>query len=61
MGGSGPTCIPLVLFNKILKMRKIKRIMVVGTGAIHNPTLVNQKNTIPSISHIVEIEVGNVN
>lgn len=61
MGGSGPTCIPLVLFNKILRNRKIKRIMVVGTGALHNPTLVNQKNTIPSISHIVEIEVSNVN
>lgn len=61
MGGSGPTCIPLVLFNKIFKMKKNKRIMVVGTGALHNPTLVNQKNTIPSISHIVEIEVGNVN
>lgn len=57
MGGSGPTCLPLVLFNKVLKTKKIKRILIVGTGALHNPTLVNQKNSIPSISHAVEIEV----
>lgn len=57
MGGSGPTCLPLVLFNKVLKTKKLKRIMIVGTGALHNPTLVNQKNSIPSISHAIEIEV----
>ena len=57
MGGSGPICLPLVLFNKYLNSKKIKRILVVGTGALHNPTLVNQKNTIPSIAHAIEIEV----
>ena len=57
MGGSGPICLPLVLFNKILKNKKVKRILIVGTGALHNPTLINQKNTIPAIAHAVEIEV----
>lgn len=59
MGGSGPTCLPYVLFNKILKNKNIKRILIVGTGALHNPTLVNQKNSIPGISHAIEIEVQN--
>lgn len=57
MGGSGPVCLPLVLFNKFLKNKKIKRILVVATGALHNPTLINQKTTIPAIAHAVEIEV----
>ena len=57
MGGSGPSVIPLVLFNKILENKKYKKILVVGTGALHNPTMVNQKNTIPAIAHAIEIEV----
>ena len=57
MGGSGPSVIPLVLFNKILHDKKYKKILVVGTGALHNPTMINQKNTIPSIAHAIEIEV----
>ncbi len=56
-GGSGPSVLPLVFFNKILKSKKNKRILLVATGALHNPTLVNQKNAIPSIAHAVEIEV----
>lgn len=57
MGGSGPSVIPFVFFNKILSNKKYKRILLVGTGALHNPTLVNQKNSIPAIAHTVEIEV----
>lgn len=57
MGGSGPSVLPLVLFNKILKGHKYKRILIVGTGALHNPTLINQKSTIPAIAHALEIEV----
>lgn len=56
-GGSGPVVLPLVLFNKILLSKRYKRILVIGTGALHNPTLVNQKKSIPSIAHAIEIEV----
>lgn len=56
-GGSGPVVLPLVLFNKILLSKKYKHILIVGTGALHNTTLVNQKKSIPAIAHTVEIEV----
>ena len=56
-GGSGPTCLPFYMLNKILKNRNIKRILAVGTGSLHNTTMVNQHNSIPSISHAIEIEV----
>lgn len=56
-GGSGPVCLPLVLFNKILQTKKYKKILVIGTGSLHNQTLVNQKNTIPAIAHAVTLEV----
>lgn len=57
-GGSGPSVIPFVLFNNVLHNKKYKKILVVGTGSLHNTTLVNQKNTIPSISHAIEVIVN---
>ncbi len=60
-GGSGPACLPFVFFNRLIKDKKIKRVLLVGTGALHNPTLVNQKNSIPSIAHLIEIEVNHAN
>lgn len=60
-GGSGPACLPFAFFNRFIKDKKIKRVLLVGTGALHNPTLVNQKNSIPSIAHLIEIEVNHVN
>ncbi len=56
-GGSGPVCLPLVLFNRILLSRKYKKILIIGTGALHSPTLVNQKKSIPAIAHAVSLEV----
>lgn len=56
-GASGPVCLPLILIEKILKERKYKRILIVGTGALQNQTIANQKNTLPSVSHAVSIEV----
>lgn len=56
-GGSGPVCLPLVLFNKILISKKFKKILIIGTGALHSPTLVNQKKSIPAIAHAVSLEV----
>ena len=56
-GSSGPVTIPLVFFNKIIKNSKYKKILLVATGALHSPMLLNQKDSIPCIAHAVGIEV----
>ncbi len=56
-GGSGPACLPLVLFNKILTQKKYRKILIIGTGALHSKTFVNQKSPIPAIAHAVSLEV----
>lgn len=56
-GGSGPACLPIVLFNKILLNKKYKKILLVATGALHSPTSVNQHQAIPSIAHAISLEV----
>ena len=59
-GGSGPVCSALVYFSYILeemKNKKFKRVLVVPTGAIFSPTLVFQKESIPSIAHAISLEV----
>ena len=56
-GGSGPCCLPLFFFCNILTKPKYHRILLVGTGSLHTPVLVNQHQTIPAISHAIEIEV----
>ena len=57
-GGSGPVVIPLVLFNKLLKEKKYKRILLLATGSLHNVLMVNLKKSIPSITHAISIEVN---
>ena len=59
-GGSGPACLPLVSYGYILdKMKKnrLKKVLLVATGALLSQTLVNEKQTIPAISHAVCLEV----
>ena len=59
-GGSGPACVMAVLYSYIIKRMKEgkwKRVLVVGTGSLHNTTLVNQKLSIPSIAHAISLEV----
>lgn len=58
-GSSGPVTLPLVLFNKILRGNKFKKILIIGTGALHSPAMVNQKDSIPGIAHAVSLEVTN--
>lgn len=61
-GGSGPACMPLVAYSYILdKMKKgtLKKVLLVATGSLHSQTMVNQKRTIPSISHAISLEVNN--
>jgi Stage V sporulation protein AD (SpoVAD). len=60
-GGSGPACMPLVVYSYILdKMRKkeLKKVLLVATGALLSPTMVNQKLSIPSVSHAISLEVA---
>ena len=61
-GGSGPACLPLVTYSNILdkmKKGKLKRVLLVATGALMNPGMCNQKLSIPSISHAISLEVNN--
>jgi len=59
-GGSGPACLPLV-FNSYIYPKmlngEIKKVLLVATGALLSSTMVNQKLTIPSISHAISLEV----
>ena len=57
-GGSGPVCLPLVLFTDVLDKlinKKYKRVLLIATGALMSPTMNNQKLSIPSIAHAVEL------
>jgi len=58
-GGSGPVCSALVNFGYVLKQmqeKKLKRVLIIPTGAIFSPTWVFQKETIPAIAHAVSLE-----
>lgn len=56
-GASGPVCLPLFLFTKVLKEKKYKKILLIATGSLHSTVMVNQKNTLVSVSHAVSLEV----
>lgn len=56
-GASGPTVLPLVLFNNIIYNKKYKKILLLATGSLHSSIIVNQHNTLPSITHALTIEV----
>lgn len=59
-GASGPTSSALVTYGHIIsemKKGKYKKVLLVATGALMSPTMVNQKLTIPSISHAISLEV----
>ena len=59
-GGSGCACCALTTYSYILdKMHKkeLKKVLVVATGALLSPTLIQQKESIPCIAHAVSLEV----
>ena len=59
-GGSGPVCCPLVSYSLILdrmKRGELNKVLIMSTGALHSPTLVNQKLSIPAICHAISLEV----
>ena len=59
-GGSGCACIATVFSGYIykqLKEKKLKRILLIATGALTNATTAQQGESIPGIAHAVAIEV----
>ena len=59
-GASGPVCSALVTLGYILKQmqaNKLKKVLIVPTGALFSPTLVFQKESIPAIAHAISLEV----
>lgn len=59
-GGSGCGCIGVVLSGYILKKlinKEYKKVLVCATGALMNPIMLAQKETIPAICHAISIEV----
>ncbi len=60
-GGSGPGTSAAVLLSYIKKemlIRKYRRVLLCATGALMNPTMINQKNSLPCIAHAIELEVA---
>lgn len=58
-GGSGCACIGVVSMGYIkflLENKKLKRVLLIGTGALMNQMSVNQKKTITSIAHAIALE-----
>lgn len=59
-GGSGCACCGSVfsgyLFNE-LKQHKLKKILLIATGALTNATSAQQGESIPGIAHAVSIEI----
>jgi stage V sporulation protein AD len=58
-GGSGPICLPLILFNKIFDNSKYKKILIVATGSLHSVVSVNLKKGMPGVAHAIGLEVNN--
>ncbi len=59
-GGSGCGCSASVLNSYILKQMKekrLKKILFMATGALMSPTISLQGESIPSIAHLLEINV----
>ena len=59
-GGSGCGCCAVTTFGHFLnRMRKgeLKKILVIGTGALLSPMSFQQKESIPSVAHAVSIEI----
>ncbi|WP_374723450.1 stage V sporulation protein AD [Calidifontibacillus erzurumensis] len=58
-GGSGCACSAVVTYGHIIDLIKagaLKRVLVVATGALLSPMMIQQKETIPTIAHGVVFE-----
>nr|WP_280157277.1 stage V sporulation protein AD [Priestia aryabhattai]MDH3131345.1 stage V sporulation protein AD [Priestia aryabhattai] len=58
-GGSGCGCSAIVTYGHILnelKSGNLKKVFMVATGALLSPTMIQQKESIPTIAHGVVLE-----
>ncbi len=58
-GGSGCAssgCVFASSIHRLMRAGKLKRILIVGTGALMNPQFLLQGKSIPSVAHLVFIE-----
>ena len=59
-GGSGAGCVASVFSGYIyneLKKQKLKKVLLIATGALTNATTAQQGESIPGIAHAVSIEI----
>ena len=59
-GGSGPACVMCVTFSYIINQmikNNYKKVLVIGTGALHSQISFQQKESIPCIAHAIVLEV----
>lgn len=59
-GGSGCACSGLVTYGHFIKLMnegKIKRMLIIATGALMSPLSYQQKDSIPCVAHAVSIEM----
>ena len=57
-GASGAGCVSIVTLGYIvemLRMKKLNKVLVVGTGALLNSLIVAQKETIPCVAHAIAL------
>ena len=60
-GGSGAGCCAIVTFGYIakkLRRKELNKVLVVATGALLNPLIVAQKETIPCVAHAIALSSG---
>lgn len=58
-GGSGCGCSAVVTYGHIINRMKrgeLKKVLIVGTGALMSPMSYQQKESIPAVAHAVSIE-----
>lgn len=59
-GGSGPACCATVfsgLIFKMMKEKRLRKVLLIATGALMNATSSQQGETIPGIAHAISIEI----
>lgn len=59
-GGSGCSCVGIVSAGYVLnemKNKRLKKVLIAGTGALMNTMMILQHETIPAISHVICLEV----
>ncbi|HON64614.1 MAG TPA: stage V sporulation protein AD [Bacilli bacterium] len=58
-GGSGCACAAVVMYGYVVKQMlagRLNKVLIIATGALLNPIMVAQKETIPGIAHAVVLE-----